>query len=97
MVGPRNVGKTSVIRRGLKRPAEKPQVISEDAQGNRVTTSTSHFTIGGQARSIEVLEIDANLLQYDSEGIVWPNGVPRCEGAMLWYVQADLGIWRALN
>lgn len=84
IVGPRDVGKTSVIRRGLKRPAEKPRVIAEDVSGNRVTASTSLFTIGGQSRSIEVLEIDAGLLQYDSEGIIWPAGVPRCEGAMLW-------------
>lgn len=50
-----------------------------------VTTCTSHFTIGGQSRTIEVLEIDMALLKYNAEGVIWPEGLPQCEGAMLWY------------
>lgn len=35
VVGPRNVGKSTVIRRGLKRPTGKPMVVAEDDQDNR--------------------------------------------------------------
>ncbi|GEM06325.1 RAS guanyl-releasing protein 1 [Rhodotorula toruloides] len=85
VVGPRCVGKSSVIRRGLKRPLADPIVLHEDEQGNRVTTSTTSFSIGGQRRTIEVLEIDEGLLRYSEEGVVWPDGLPQCEAAMLCY------------
>lgn len=84
VVGPRHVGKSSVIRRGLRRPLADPVVVQEDEQGNRVTTSTTSFSIGGQRRAIEVLEIDEGLLRYSEEGVVWPNGLSQCEAAMLW-------------
>lgn len=86
VVGPRNVGKSTVIRRGLKRPVEKPSIILEDEKGHRATTCASQFHIGGQSRSVEVLEIDMALLKYDSAGVVWPPELPKCEGAMLWSV-----------
>ncbi|SGY30509.1 BQ5605_C002g01159 [Microbotryum silenes-dioicae] len=89
VVGPRGVGKSTVIRRGLKKPAARPVVLAQDDQDNRVTTCTSHFTIAGQARSIEVLEIDMGLLEYNSEGVIWPEGLPPCEGAMLCYESTD--------
>ncbi|BGO96614.1 hypothetical protein NBRC10513v2_000552 [Rhodotorula toruloides] len=85
VVGPRHVGKSSVIRRGLKRPLADPFVLHEDEQGNRVTTSTTSFSIGGQRRTIEVLEIDEGMLRYSEEGVVWPDGLPQCEAAMLCY------------
>lgn len=84
VVGPRNVGKSTVIRRGLKRPPAAPTVLQEDDEGNRVTTSTTSFSISGARRTIEVLEIDMGLLRYSDEGVVWPDGLPQCEGAMLW-------------
>ncbi|SCV68796.1 BQ2448_917 [Microbotryum intermedium] len=89
VVGPRGVGKSTVIRRGLKKPAARPVVLAQDDQDNRVTTCTSHFTIAGQARSIEVLEIDMGLLEYNREGVIWPEGLPPCEGAMLCYESTD--------
>ncbi|GAA5995014.1 uncharacterized protein JCM10292_004489 [Rhodotorula paludigena] len=89
VVGPRNVGKSTVIRRGLKRPPEEPIVLHEDADGNRVTTSTTSFTISGQRRTIEVLEIDMHMLKYNEEGVVWPDGLPQCEAAMLCYDSTD--------
>lgn len=55
-----------------------------------VTTCTSHFTISGQSRTIEVLEIDMALLKYNAEGVIWPEGLPQCEGAMLWCVSVSL-------
>ncbi|GAA6001903.1 hypothetical protein JCM10207_002371 [Rhodosporidiobolus poonsookiae] len=97
VVGPRNVGKSTVIRRGLKRPAEKPVVLKEDEQGNRVTVSTTSFTLGAQRRTIEVLEIDMHLLKYSEEGVIWPDGLPQCEGAMLCYDSTDPGALHSLS
>ena len=90
VVGPRSAGKSTVIRRGLKRPPSAPVVLQEDAEGNRVTTSTTSFSISGARRTIEVLEIDMGCLRYSDEGVVWPDGLPQCEGAMLWCVSAPL-------
>ncbi|GAA5922388.1 uncharacterized protein JCM15063_003286 [Sporobolomyces koalae] len=90
VVGPRNVGKSAVVKRGLKpRSTEPPIVIQEDHVGNRVTTTTTSFTIGGSRRTIEVLEIDMHLLRYNDEGVIWPDGLPQCEGAMLCYDSTD--------
>ncbi|GAA6019171.1 hypothetical protein JCM11491_001401 [Sporobolomyces phaffii] len=90
VVGPRNVGKSSVVRKGLKpRSTEPATVIQEDDVGNRVTTTTTTFTIGGNRRTIEVLEIDMHLLRYNDEGVIWPDGLPQCEGAMLCYDSTD--------
>ncbi|GAA6047337.1 hypothetical protein JCM3770_001894 [Rhodotorula araucariae] len=89
VVGQRSVGKSTVIRRGLKRPPEAPTVLHEDAEGNRVTTNTTSFTISGTRRTIEVLEIDMGLLRYSEEGVIWPDGLPQCEGAMLCYDSTD--------
>ncbi|BGP44775.1 hypothetical protein JCM10450v2_000589 [Rhodotorula kratochvilovae] len=89
VVGPRSVGKSTVIRRGLKRPPEAPTVLQEDGEGNRVTTSTTSFSISGVRRTIEVLEIDMGLLRYSEEGVIWPDGLPQCEGAMICYDSTD--------
>ncbi|GAA5834294.1 hypothetical protein JCM9279_004273 [Rhodotorula babjevae] len=89
VVGPRSAGKSTVIRRGLKRPPSAPVVLQEDAEGNRVTTSTTSFSISGARRTIEVLEIDMGCLRYSDEGVVWPDGLPQCEGAMLCYDSTD--------
>ncbi|GAA5861524.1 hypothetical protein JCM1840_005398 [Sporobolomyces johnsonii] len=89
VVGPRNVGKSTVVRRGLKRSVDKPVVLQEDEVGNRVTTTTTSFTLAGQRRTIEVLEIDMHLLKYNDEGVIWPDGLPQCEGAMLCYDSTD--------
>ncbi|KAM0793202.1 hypothetical protein ACM66B_000672 [Microbotryomycetes sp. NB124-2] len=89
IVGPKGVGKSSVVRRGLKRPVVEPTALLRDAYGNEVKSSISRFTIGGQLRTIEVLEIDAALLSFDATGVVWPEGVPNCEAAMLCYDSTD--------
>ncbi|GAA5926467.1 hypothetical protein JCM3775_001026 [Rhodotorula graminis] len=89
VVGPRSAGKSTVIRRGLKRPPSAPVVLQEDAEGSRVTTSTTSFSISGARRTIEVLEIDMGCLRYSDEGVVWPDGLPQCEGAMLCYDSTD--------
>ncbi|GAA5908125.1 uncharacterized protein JCM6883_004123 [Sporobolomyces salmoneus] len=90
VVGPRNVGKSSVVKKGLKpRSTERQTVVQEDHVGNRVTTTTTSFTIGGSRRTIEVLEIDMHLLRYNDEGVIWPDGLPQCEGAMLCYDSTD--------
>ncbi|GAA5949678.1 hypothetical protein JCM3765_002751 [Sporobolomyces pararoseus] len=90
VVGPRNVGKSSVVKKGLKPRSTEPQtIIQEDHVGNRVTTTTTSFTIGGNRRTIEVLEIDMHLLRYNDEGVIWPDGLPQCEGAMLCYDSTD--------
>ncbi|BGP12723.1 hypothetical protein JCM10213_008861 [Rhodosporidiobolus nylandii] len=92
VVGPRNVGKSSVIHRGLRKSGAGGQrqewesrVVSENEVGNRVTTTTTTFSLGPSRRSIEVLEMDMHCLSYTDEGVVWPDGVPQCEGAMLCY------------
>ncbi|GAA5869990.1 hypothetical protein JCM16303_001864 [Sporobolomyces ruberrimus] len=98
VVGPRNVGKSSVVKKGLKPRSSEPQrVIQEDHVGNRVTTTTTSFTIGGNRRTIEVLEIDMHLLRYNDEGVIWPDGLPQCEGAMLCYDSTDPDALSALS
>ncbi|KAK4058071.1 hypothetical protein OIO90_000810 [Microbotryomycetes sp. JL221] len=89
IVGPKGVGKSTVVRRGLKKPIAPPLALVRDAYGNEVKSSISQFTIGGQLRTIEVLEIDTALLGYDSTGVIWPSGVPNCEAAMLCYDSTD--------
>ena len=42
--------------------------------------------ISGQPRTLEVLEIDSVLLEYNSEGLIWPEELPLCEGVMIWSV-----------
>ncbi|GAA5835240.1 hypothetical protein JCM11251_006655 [Rhodosporidiobolus azoricus] len=139
VVGPRNVGKSSVIKRGLLRKREKDraevvtEVLVEDQNGNRATSTTTSFLLAtpspprrsshqghahtssasstsstpphpdpfappprqpstqpkGERRTIQILEIDMQLLRYSKEGVVWPEGVPQCEGAMLCYDSTD--------
>ncbi|KAK4054866.1 hypothetical protein OIV83_000790 [Microbotryomycetes sp. JL201] len=97
IVGPKGVGKSSIVRRGLKKPIVEPTALLRDAYGNEVTSSMSQFTIGGQLRTIEVLEIDAALLSFDATGVVWPEGVPNCEAAMLCYDSTDPKALHALS
>lgn len=89
MVGPRGVGKSTVVRRGLKRTTAPAEVVHRDPLGHQATITSCHFNIANQARTIEVLEIDMALLQYNSEGVVWPANLPPCQGAMLCYDATD--------
>ncbi|GAA5850229.1 hypothetical protein JCM8547_001051 [Rhodosporidiobolus lusitaniae] len=89
IIGPRNVGKSTVIRKGLKSGKTEKVVLMEDAEGNRVTSLTTLIKVLDLNRRIQVLEIDQGLLEFSSEGVVWPEGVPRCEGAMLCYDSTD--------
>jgi GTPase SAR1 family protein len=89
VVGPRGVGKSVVIRKGLKKPLVKPTIVLEDDQDNRATASISQFTISGQSRSVEVLEVDMALLKYDSAGVIWPTQLPLLEGVIICYDATD--------
>lgn len=40
--------------------------------------------ISGTPRTLEVLEIDSALLQFNAEGVIWPEELPSCEGIMVW-------------
>lgn len=101
VIGPRGVGKTTVIRRALKRSPDKAVVAEEDEFGNRgafrgasdlsllissfaVTTFSSSLMVSEQTRTVDVLEIDMPLIRYDKEGIIWPEGVQPCDGAIIW-------------
>ncbi|GAA5976797.1 hypothetical protein JCM11641_000874 [Rhodosporidiobolus odoratus] len=90
IIGPRSAGKTTVIKHGLKRWTSKDtRIILEDEFGNRVTTTTTTFTMAQQRRTIEVVEMDMHLLKFSDQGVMWPDGVPQCEGAMLCYDSTD--------
>ena len=89
VVGPRNVGKSTVIRRGLKRASAPAEVVHRDERGNQATITSCQFNIASQPRTLEVLEIDMALLQFNSEGVVWPPKLPACQGAMLCYDATD--------
>ncbi|GAA5887683.1 hypothetical protein JCM6882_001495 [Rhodosporidiobolus microsporus] len=145
VVGPRDVGKSTVIKRGLlRRSGSKSggvgagaggaevttEVLVEDEVGNRATSTITSFVLSSpsstqsrhrstpstssdsslppssnstsknpsqapqqqqsqQRRTIQILEIDMHLLRYSKEGVVWPEGVPQCEGAMVCYDSTD--------
>ncbi|KAM0756403.1 ras GEF [Meredithblackwellia eburnea MCA 4105] len=88
VVGPRNVGKSTVIRKGIRGPT-RPSVVKEDENGNRATSYTSNFQISGLSRTLETLEIDSGLLQFNSEGVIWPSELPACEGIMVCFDAQD--------
>jgi len=68
-----------------------PDVVGRDERGNKAVVSACQFNIASQARTIEVLEIDTPILQYNSEGLVWPATLPKPQGAMLCYDATDPG------
>ena len=96
MIGPRGVGKSTIIERGLKRPTST--IIASDNQQNQsarlsfrtpltciVTSYRAVLISGGRERSIEVLEVDSALMQYDEGGIRWPKYLPQIDGALICY------------
>lgn len=97
IIGPRGVGKSTIIERGLKRPTST--IIASDNQQNQsacrsarrlsltpaVTSYRAVLISGGRERSIEVLEVDSALMQYDDGGIRWPKYLPQIDGALICY------------
>lgn len=51
-----------------------------------VLSYSGSYFITGIPCTIEVLEVDMDLLKSTAEGLTWPTGVPRPEGVMIWYV-----------
>ncbi|KAI5476353.1 RAS guanyl-releasing protein 1 [Pseudohyphozyma bogoriensis] len=98
IIGPRNAGKSTVINRGLKQHAlENHTILISDDDGNRATSCTSTFKLAEQRRTLQILEIDSPLLQYNAQGIVWPRDFPACDGIMLCYDATDKGAYDPLE
>lgn len=96
MIGPRGVGKSTIIERGLKKSTST--IIASDNQQNQsarprrrselicaVTSYRAVLVSGGRERTIEVLEVDSALMQYDDGGIRWPKYLPVIDGALICY------------
>lgn len=80
------MGKTTIIESNLKQSNKRSRVLYEDDQGNRVVSYEGVFAVLGMSRTIETLEVDADILRFDAEGLVWPPNLPKPDGVMIWYV-----------
>lgn len=51
-----------------------------------VLSYTGVFSVTGRSCTIEVLEVDMQVLKSSSEGLLWPRNLPKPDGVMIWCV-----------
>lgn len=44
------------------------------------------YSVTGIQCTIQILEVDMDLLKSTSEGLTWPANIPRPEGVIIWWV-----------
>lgn len=58
--------------------------ITERSSIVLVMSYSGCYSITGKPCTINVLEVDMDILKSTSEGLSWPAGIPRPEGVMIW-------------
>lgn len=90
VTGPRGVGKSTLIRRTFKRSGETLRTLQRSDAGAEAVMSSASFTMAGIRRTIDIISLDAELLESDpARGTSWPAEVPQAEAVMLCYDASD--------
>lgn len=93
VVGHRGVGKSTLIRKGLRQfGLSKPNTISD-----KITSHSTVCIVDSEQRTIEVLEIDASiLLNGPTRRFAWPRFLPRIDGVILCYDAMQMSSFRGM-
>lgn len=54
-----------------------------------VVSYIGDFSVLGSTRTIEILEVDTNVLEISKDGLKWPANLPPPDGAMLCFKHGD--------
>ncbi|KAK0569819.1 alanine transaminase [Tilletia horrida] len=94
VVGHKNAGKSTVIRRGLKQYGlSRPNMLSE-----KVTSYSTVCLVDHAERTIEVLEIDAAvLLGGPTKRFAWPKSLPNVDAVILCYDASEVSSFRSMS
>lgn len=44
--------------------------------------------------TIEILKVDTDMLQSSEQGVLWPDGIPKVDAAMIWCVSDSAAVHR---
>lgn len=112
LVGPKKVGKSTIITSNLKLSKDTATVLYQDEEDNRgmsrscssghlpsrkenrmlnclplsVVSYVGQFSVIGRLRTIEILEVDMDILSNSDEGLAWPANLPKLDSALIWSV-----------
>ncbi|GAA5876325.1 hypothetical protein JCM3774_003723 [Rhodotorula dairenensis] len=84
VVGPKAVGKSTLIRRGLKRACSEPLQLLVEQNGHLASSTFSSFTMAGIRHSIRVVEVDSELFSWNDAA-----KIPQAEAILLCYDASD--------
>lgn len=89
VLGPKAVGKSTLIRRGLKRAGSEPRQLLASPDGHLASSTVSPLSIGDVEHSIQVVEVDSGLFTWSGSDLVWPVEIPPADGILLCYDASD--------
>ena len=90
VVGPKSVGKSTLIRRGLKRASSAPRRLLARPEGFLASSTTSTFTMAGIRQTIEVVKVDSEVFDWNGQDeLEWPATIPQAEAVLLCYDASD--------
>ena len=90
VVGPKSVGKSTLIRRGLKRASSAPRGLLVRPEGYLASSTTSSFTMAGIRQTIEVVKVDSEVFDWNGQDeLEWPAAIPQAEAVLLCYDASD--------
>ena len=90
VIGSKSVGKSTLIRRGLKRASSAPRRLLVRPEGYLASSTISSFTMAGIRQTVEVVEVDSEVFDWnDQQELEWPATIPQAEGVLLCYDASD--------
>jgi hypothetical protein len=90
VIGPKSVGKSTLIRRGLKRASSAPRRLLVRPEDYLASSTTSSFTMAGIRQTIEVVKVDSEVFDWNGQDeLEWPAAVPQAEAVLLCYDASD--------
>ncbi|GAA5980630.1 hypothetical protein JCM10908_001715 [Rhodotorula pacifica] len=89
VIGPKSVGKSTLIRRGLKRASSEPRQLLLGQGGHVASSTVSSFTMAGIRQTIEVIKVDSEIFDWNGPDLDWPPAIPQAEAVMLCYDASD--------
>ena len=90
VIGPKSVGKSTLIRRGLKRASSAPRRLLVRPEDYLASCTTSSFTMVGIRQTIEVVKVDSEVFDWNGQDeLEWPAAIPQAEAVLLCYDASD--------
>ena len=71
-------------------PRESAKQLYADDTGGQIISYQGTFPYMGRNWSIEILEVDSDLLSINESGLMWPGMLPRPDAALVWCVSNSL-------